>query len=85
VAHFYPGAENSADVETFGVIATLCTSASVPDHVVYAIAKEVFENFDYFRRQHPALEDLAKEDMLKGLTAPFHPGALKYFKEVGLM
>jgi TRAP transporter TAXI family solute receptor len=85
VAQFYPGAENPAGVETFGVIATLCTSASVPDHVVYAITKEVFENFDYFRRQHPALADLAKEDMLKGLTAPFHPGALKYFKEAGLL
>ena len=84
VAQFYPGAENSAAVETFGVIATLCTSASVPGHVVYAITKEVIGNFSEFKRQHPALGDLAKQDMLKGLTAPFHAGALKYFKEVGL-
>jgi TRAP transporter TAXI family solute receptor len=85
VAQFYPSAENPAKTETFGVIATLCTSAKVPDHVVYGITKAVFENFDYFKRQHPALRDLAKEDMLKGLTAPFHAGALKYFKEVGLL
>jgi len=85
VAQFYPGAENPVDVKTFGVIATLCTSARVPAEVVYAIAKEVFDNFEEFKRQHPALGKLAKEDMLKGHTAPFHPGAIKYFREVGLM
>jgi hypothetical protein len=85
VAQFYPGAQNSGDVKTFGVIATLCTSSTIPDHVVYTITKEVFDNFTEFQRQHPALENLTKEGMLKGLTAPVHPGAKKYFKEVGLM
>jgi TRAP transporter TAXI family solute receptor len=85
IAQFYPGAQNSADVKTFGVIATLCTSSNIPDHVVYTITKEVFDNFAEFRSQHPALGDLTKEDMLKGHTAPLHPGAIKYFKEVGLM
>ena len=85
VAKFYPGAQNSGDVKTFGVIATLCTSSTIPDHVVYTITKEVFDNFTEFQRQHPALGNLTKEDMLKGLTAPLHPGAKKYFKEVGLM
>ncbi|MGD8660879.1 MAG: TAXI family TRAP transporter solute-binding subunit [Desulfobacterales bacterium] len=85
VAKFYPGAQNSGDVKTFGVIATLCTSSTIPDHVVYTITKEVFDNFTEFQRQHPALENLTKEGMLKGLTAPVHPGAKKYFKEVGLM
>ena len=85
VAQFYPGAQNSAGVKTFGVIATLCTSSKMPDRVVYAITKEVFDNFAEFQRQHPALGDLTTEDMLKGLTAPLHPGAIKYLKEVGLM
>ena len=85
VAQFYPGAGYSADMKTFGVIATLCTSSRVPDNVVYTITKEVFENFEEFKRQHPAFVVLAKEDMLKGLAAPLHPGAIKYFKEVGLM
>jgi TRAP transporter TAXI family solute receptor len=85
VAQFYPGAENPVEVKTFGVIATLCTSSKIPDNVVYIITKEVFDNFARFKRQHPALGDLAKEDMLKGLTAPLHPGAIKYFKEVGLL
>jgi TRAP transporter TAXI family solute receptor len=85
VAQFYPGAENPVEVKTFGVIATLCTSSRIPDHVVYSVTKEVFDNLTEFKRQHPAFADLAKEDMLKGLTAPLHPGAIKYFREVGLL
>jgi len=72
------------DVETFGVMATFCTSANVPDEVVYAVTKAVFENLDDIRRQLPALADLKKESMLKGLSAPVHPGAQKYFREAGL-
>ena len=85
VAQFYPGAENPIDVKSFGVIATLCTSFKMPDHVVFTITKEVFDNFAEFKRQHPALGELTKQDMLKGLSAPLHPGAMKYFREVGLL
>lgn len=83
VEKFYRGAEDAADVETFGVVATLCTSAAVPDHVVYVTTKEVFDNFDYFKLQHPAFDNLTKEGMLQGLSAPLHPGALKYYREAG--
>jgi hypothetical protein len=72
-------------VKSFGVIATLCTSSKMPDHLVYTITKEVFDNFAEFKRQHPAFGDLTKEDMLKGLSAPLHAGANKYFREVGLL
>ncbi len=82
---FYPNATNKEDVPTFGVKATFVTSAKVPDNVVYAITKEVFENFDYFKTLHPAYSILTKQSMLEGLTAPFHPGALKYYKESGLI
>jgi TRAP transporter TAXI family solute receptor len=82
----YPGAANTEEyVETFGVKATFVTSAQVSDEVVYAITKEVFDNFDQFVKLHPAYEGLTKEDMLKGLSAPIHPGAMKYYKEAGLM
>jgi len=81
----YPGAVNDADVPTFGVKATFVTSASQPDEVVYAIVKEVFDNFDQFKKLHPAYAVLTKEGMLEGLSAPLHPGAVKYYKEVGLM
>lgn len=81
---FYPNAANTEDVETFGVKATLITSVSVHDDIVYAVAKEVFDNLDEFKALLPAFSVLTKENMMEGLTAPFHPGVLKYFKEAGL-
>jgi TRAP transporter TAXI family solute receptor len=81
----YPGATNKEDVQTFGVKATLVTSAKVPDRVVYAITKEVFDNFESFKRLHPAYQVLTKQNMLEGMSAPIHPGAMKYYKEAGLM
>ena len=80
----YPTAVNDADVPTFGVKATFVTSAKVSEDVVYAITKEVFENFESFKKLHPAYAVLTKEGMLAGLSAPIHPGAMKYFKEAGL-
>ena len=81
----YPGIANEADVPTFGVKATLCTSSDVSDDIVYAITKEVFDNFEEFKKLHPAYASLTKEQMLDGLSAPIHPGAMKYYKEAGLM
>ena len=80
----YPNADNKEDVQTFGVKATFVTSAKVSDDVVYAITKEVFENFEKFKKLHPAYQVLTKKNMLEGLSAPIHPGAMKYYKEAGL-
>ena len=80
----YPAAANESDVPTFGVKATFVTSAKVPDDVVYAITKEVFDNFESFKNLHPAYAVLTKEGMLEGLSADIHPGAMKYYKEAGL-
>ncbi|MDX1456032.1 MAG: TAXI family TRAP transporter solute-binding subunit [Marinobacter sp.] len=77
---------NDEDVTTFGVAATFVTSTDVPDDVVYEVVKAVFENFDSFKRLHPAFANLQKEEMVSdALSAPLHPGALKYYKEVGLV
>ncbi|MEJ5301339.1 MAG: TAXI family TRAP transporter solute-binding subunit [Thermodesulforhabdaceae bacterium] len=84
-ASMYPGAANKEDAVTLGVKATIVTSAKTPDDVVYALVKEVFDNFDEFKNLHPAYAELTKEKMLEGLSAPIHPGALKYYKEVGLV
>lgn len=74
------------DVKTFGVGATFVSSANVPDEVVYTVVKSVFENFSTFKKLHPAFANLKKEEMVKdGLSAPLHPGAVKYYKEAGLM
>lgn len=81
----YPNATNDGDVATYGVKATLVTSAKVPEEIVYAVTKEVFDNLEEFKSLHPAFIVLTRENMLEGNTAPYHPGALKYFKEAGLM
>jgi TRAP transporter TAXI family solute receptor len=72
------------DTNTFGVKATFVTSADVPDDVVYQVVKAVFDNFDRFKRLHPAFENLTEEQMISdGLSAPLHPGAEQYYKERG--
>ena len=74
------------DVTTFGVKATFVTGANVPEELVYLVTKAVMENFDDFKKQHPAFAFLEKKNMIKdGLSAPLHPGAMKYYKEAGLM
>jgi uncharacterized protein len=82
---YYKNAQNSTDVKTFGVKATLVTSAKVSDEVVYAVTKEVFDNLKEFKSLHSAYENLTKEEMLTGLSAPIHPGAMKYYQEAGLI
>ena len=74
------------DATTFGVKATLVTSNAVEADLVYLVVKAVFENFEDFKKQHPAFSSLKKEDMIAdGLSAPLHEGAKRYYKEVGLM
>jgi TRAP transporter TAXI family solute receptor len=80
----YPNNPNPTN--TYGVQATVITSAKVPADVVYAFTKAVFDNFDEFKKLHPALANLKPEDMLKnGITAPLHEGAVRYYKEKGWM
>jgi len=81
---FYPMASNKEDPVTFAVKTTFCTSAGIPDDIVYAITKEVFDNLEAFKKLHPAYGILTKQNMLEALTAPIHPGAMKYYKEAGL-
>ena len=74
------------DVTTFGVMASFVTSASVSDELVYAVTRAVFENLEEFKKQHPAFANLDPKNMIKdGISAPIHPGAMKYYKEKGLM
>ena len=80
----YPG--NPKDIKTFGVGATFITSADVPDDVAYEVAKAVLGNLDTFRKLHPAFRHLKASEMIKdSLSAPLHPGAIKAYKELGLM
>jgi TRAP transporter TAXI family solute receptor len=77
---------NPNPTTTYGVLATLVVSAKQPDDVVYNLVKATFDNFDEFKKLHPAFANLDPKHMVKdGLSAPLHPGAIKYYKEKGWM
>ncbi|KPQ07934.1 MAG: TRAP-type uncharacterized transport system, periplasmic component [Rhodobacteraceae bacterium HLUCCA12] len=77
---------NDEDVTTFGVGATVVSSAEVSDDIVYEVAKAVFDNLEVFQGLHPALANLDPEEMITdGLSAPLHDGAARYYREAGLM
>lgn len=79
-------ANNPNPTPTYGVLATFVTSAKVSDEVVYTMVKAVFDNLEEFKKLHPAFAHLEAKDMVKnGLSAPLHDGAVRYFKEKGLM
>jgi TRAP transporter TAXI family solute receptor len=77
---------NPDPVKTFGVKATIVSSAEVGADAVYAVVRAVFDHLDEFRRMHPAFATLEAAGMMReGLSAPLHEGAARYFSEKGLM
>jgi uncharacterized protein len=77
---------NPDDVPTIGTQAVLVTTSNQPDELAYVLVKAVFENFADFRRLHPALSSLELKDMVPSeAVIPIHPGALKYYREAGLV
>ena len=89
IASVIPGgmyAGNPDDVPTIGTQAVLVTSSNQPDELAYGVVKAVFENFADFRRLHPALASLDVKHMVPSEgVIPIHPGALNYYREVGLV
>ena len=72
--------------KTYGVKAILVTSNKMSEKVVYELTKSILDNFDKFKRMHPAYKNLTKKDLLKGFDHKImHPGAVKAFKEAGLL
>ena len=89
VASVIPGgmyAGNPGDVPTFATQAVLVASSDLSDEVAYAVVKAVLGNFTDFRRLHPVLWRLDAKDLVPtGAVIPIHPGALKYYRDVGLV
>jgi uncharacterized protein len=78
----YPN--NPEPTTTYGVLATVVASAKTPPETVYQVVKAVFDNFEEFKKLHPALANLSPQSMVKdGLSAPLHEGAARYYKEKG--
>lgn len=78
--------ENTMPVESFGLGATFVALASTSPKAIYNVVKEVVENFNDFRSLHPSLQTLKKQDLpYAGISAPLHPGAIRYYKEARLL
>jgi len=78
----YPG--NPEDISTFGMRAVVLTTTELSDSVAYEITSAVFDNFNEFRRLHPAFKTLSIEDMIRTSGgAPVHEGAVRYYREQG--
>ena len=75
---------NPQPTETYGVWPRSWPRPRLPDDVVYQLVKATFDNFEEFKKLHPAFANLKAEEMVKnGLSAPLHAGAEKYYKEKG--
>ena len=82
-AKSYPGQDRDAQVTT--VWNVLVTSADTPDEVAYNIVKTMFEKKEDMVRVHKESENFdLKYQTNAGIVIPFHPGAVKYFREQGL-
>jgi TRAP transporter TAXI family solute receptor len=81
-AGLYPN--NPQATDTYGVLAVLVASSKTSPDTIYVVVKAVFDNFEEFKKLHPALANLKPEEMVKnGLSAPLHEGAARYYKEKG--
>jgi hypothetical protein len=78
-------AGNPGDVPTIGTRAVLVSSSNQPDELTYAVVKAGSRTSPVFRRLHPTLSTLEIKDLVPSEVIPIHPGALKYYREAGLL
>lgn len=74
------------DVHTVALANLLLTRADLSDDLIYKLTKGIYENIPDLMNAHAITKNIKKEDANKGMgTVPLHPGAIKYFKEIGVM
>ena len=73
------------DVPTIALGAELVVNETLPDQQAYDLARALMENIDRLRGVHRAMSDLTPEFMVSQSIVPYHPGALRYYREVGLV
>ncbi len=78
----YPGQDK--DISTIAQPNFLAVNADVDEEHVYLLTKTMYENLGFLQAIHPATKAMVVEKAMAGLPAPLHPGAMKYYKEVGL-
>ncbi len=74
----------TTDTQTYGLANGLVISSDIPEERVYEMTKAIFESLDELAGVHPALGKLSKYTVLDGFGAPLHPGALRYYREIGV-
>ena len=78
----YPGQDK--DVNTIAQPNFLAVNASVDEEDVYLLTKTMYENLPFLQAIHPATKAMAIESALAGLPVPLHPGAARFYTEMGL-
>ncbi len=78
----YPG--QGADINTIAQPNFLAVRSDVPEEHVYLITKTVYENLPFLQAIHPATKAMAIENAIAGIPLPLHPGAIRYYEEVGI-
>ena len=78
----YPGQDK--DINTIAQPNFLGVNASVDENHVYLLTKTMYENLPFLQAIHPATKVMAIENAMAGLPVPLHPGAAKYYKEMGM-
>lgn len=82
-ANTYKGV--AEDVKTVAVVATYIVSDQLDEDLVYQITKALFENADEIAAAHPKGAELDPEYSVSSISIPIHPGAEKYYKEIGVL
>ena len=72
------------DIESIAHPNVLAVRADVPDEAVYQIIRAIFENLAALQEIHKAIREVTLEHALIGLGAPLHPGAVRYYREIGM-
>lgn len=81
-AKTYQGIDNATP--SFGLANGMVIQKKIPDALVYNMTKAIFENLGKLKGVHPAFGRVNKDTVLNGFGAPLHPGALKYYREIGV-
>lgn len=82
-ANTYEG--QTTDIATAAIPNFLVTQADVSNDLAYQMAKALYENLDTLYAAHNAAKAIKRENAVKGMPVPLHPGAERYYKEVGVI
>jgi TRAP transporter TAXI family solute receptor len=78
----YPGQKDA--IQTISQSNLLITHKDLPDEIVYKIVKTMYENLDYLKNIHQSTQVMSLDLAVSGLSIPLHPGAVRYYEEMGL-